>query len=114
MPPKPDTETLPLEEGPLPQVLEHSDDRTREAQGRDFSSVPKSYWISPSFIGTYSAMGLTFAGTVGGFALAAPVMSDINQDLGPSPNIVVRNRSLTGAAGPFLEPELNLPSMPHS
>ncbi|KAL2832652.1 fungal trichothecene efflux pump [Aspergillus pseudoustus] len=88
MPPKPDTQTLHLEEGPSPQVLEHSDERTREAQGRDVSTVPKSYWISPSFIGTYSAMGLTFAGTVGGFALTAPIMSDINQDLGPSPNIV--------------------------
>ncbi|KAL2834391.1 fungal trichothecene efflux pump [Aspergillus cavernicola] len=94
---KADRDTIHLEDGiasadPNPDSMKGdlmaNNDRAQEARGRDFSQVPKSYWISPSFIGTYSAMGLTFMGTVGGFALFAPVISDVNQDLGPSENIV--------------------------
>ncbi|KAL2817763.1 hypothetical protein BDW59DRAFT_165809 [Aspergillus cavernicola] len=62
-------------------------DRPPDDRGYLSSEVSKRYWISPAFLGIYSAMGFTFMGTLGGFALFAPLQSDINNDLGPSTNI---------------------------
>lgn len=63
-----------------------------ENRGYRSSDMPRTHWISPAFIGTYSAMGFTFMGTLGGFALFAPLQNDINNDLGPSSNIEVHCR----------------------
>ncbi|KAL4937492.1 hypothetical protein BDV06DRAFT_226903 [Aspergillus oleicola] len=64
-----------------------NDNNPPENRGHLSSDMPSTHWISPAFIGTYSAMGLTFMGTLGGFALFAPLQNDINNDLGPSSNI---------------------------
>ncbi|KAK3648125.1 hypothetical protein LTR56_002604 [Elasticomyces elasticus] len=63
------------------------DERVPEARGRDASAIDKSYWLSARFLGSMAAIGLGFCGGTGGYALVAPVLSDINEDLGPSPNI---------------------------
>ncbi|KAK5117508.1 hypothetical protein LTR85_008893 [Meristemomyces frigidus] len=65
----------------------YDDERAPEARGRDVSAFEKNYWLSPRFLGSMAAIGLGFCGGTGGYALIAPVLSDINNDLGPSPNI---------------------------
>lgn len=42
---------------------------------------------SPAFLGTFFALGLGFLAGVSGFAYIAPVLSIINADIGPDPNI---------------------------
>ncbi|KAK0259058.1 hypothetical protein LTS09_006347 [Friedmanniomyces endolithicus] len=78
---------------PRPQLAyndldeDDADERAPEARGRDASSIDASYWRSARFLGSMAAIGLGFMGGTGGYALVAPVLSDINADLGPSPNI---------------------------
>jgi hypothetical protein len=50
-------------------------------------TLPKGYYYSPFFIGTLCAVGLGFWAGLSGFAYAAPLLSTINADLGPDPNI---------------------------
>ncbi|KAF2639897.1 MFS general substrate transporter [Massarina eburnea CBS 473.64] len=64
------------------------DDRTVEAQGRNADQMEAGYWFSWRFVGNMMVIGLGFAGGTGGFALIAPVLTDINNELGPSPNIL--------------------------
>ncbi|KAL2833915.1 fungal trichothecene efflux pump [Aspergillus cavernicola] len=52
-----------------------------EAQGREQAELPKGYFYSPFFIGSYCAIGLAFACGTGGFALVAPILTDISHDL---------------------------------
>lgn len=63
------------------------DDRTPEARGRDAHTLAKDYWLSPRWLGSMAAIGLGFCGGTGGFALIAPVLGQINDELGPSTNI---------------------------
>lgn len=53
----------------------------------DESNLPKGYYYGPYFLGTFVAMGLGFWAGVSGFGYAAPVLSIINADIGPDPNI---------------------------
>ncbi|OQV04628.1 hypothetical protein CLAIMM_09483 [Cladophialophora immunda] len=62
-------------------------ERLPEARGRDVSEVPKGYWWSPGFLGSIMAIAFAMLGASGGFALIAPLLSDINADIGPSKNI---------------------------
>ena len=64
------------------------DDRMVEAHGRDADQMEDGYWKSWRFIGSMMAIGLAFCGGTGGFALIAPVLDDINDELGPSPNVL--------------------------
>ena len=64
------------------------DDRMVEAHGRVADRMEDGYWKSWRFIGSMLAIGLAFAGGTGGFALIAPVLDDINDELGPSPNVL--------------------------
>lgn len=84
------------------------DDRADEAKGRNADEMDKKYWLSVNYIGTMFAIGMAFMGGIGGmrtisrwqtirrthmlicsagFGLVAPVLSTIDADLGPSPNI---------------------------
>jgi hypothetical protein len=63
------------------------DDRAEEAKGRDAAAFKGNYWYSPNFIGTLLAIGFSFMAGIGGYGLIAPVLSEINADIGPSPNI---------------------------
>jgi hypothetical protein len=62
-------------------------DRAPEARGRDAESIDPGYWYSSRFLGSMAAIGLGFCGGTGGYALIAPVLNDINEDIGPSDNI---------------------------
>lgn len=81
-----------LENGPCSPYsselkVDYSDERAPEARGRDLGDVPASYWVSPMFIGSYCAIGFGFMAATGGFALIAPLLGEINQDIGPSDNL---------------------------
>ncbi|CRG89117.1 putative transporter C3H1,06c [Talaromyces islandicus] len=57
-------------------------DRRPEAQGKDQAELPEGYFYSPSFIGSYCAIGVAFSCGTGGFALVAPILSEISRDVG--------------------------------
>ena len=54
----------------------------------DGSNLPKGYFYSLPFLGTMTATGFGLIAAVGGFGLAAPNLTLINNDIGPDPNIV--------------------------
>lgn len=80
-----------LEAGPSSpiesELKTYDNERVPEARGRDAAEVPSSYWRSPMFIGSYCAIGFGFMAATGGFALIAPLLGEINKELGPSENI---------------------------
>lgn len=43
-----------------------NDDRADEARGRNADKFGKNYWLSVNFIGTMFAIGMAFAGGIGG------------------------------------------------
>lgn len=53
----------------------------------DSEELPKGYFYSKSFLGTFLAIGFNLMGSTGGFALVAPVLGSINEKVGPSPAI---------------------------
>jgi len=61
------------------------------AIGRDFTvdndDLPKGYYFSPSFIGSMFAIGANLCSGTGAFTLIAPILSFIDEDIGPSPNL---------------------------
>ncbi|KAF2161856.1 hypothetical protein M409DRAFT_58639 [Zasmidium cellare ATCC 36951] len=63
------------------------DDRADEARGRNADKFDRSYWLSVNYIGTLFAVGMAFMGGIGGYGLIAPILSQINEDIGPDPNI---------------------------
>lgn len=71
-------------------IEKHHDDGINVAHG--FSAkqdtLPPGYYRSWKFIGTMLATGLGLASAVGGFALAAPNLTLINNEIGPDKNIV--------------------------
>ncbi|PIA92163.1 hypothetical protein CB0940_09972 [Cercospora beticola] len=72
-----------------PSYVDHraDDDRADEAKGRNSDKIDKSYWLSVNFLGTMFAIGMAFMGGIGGYGLIAPVLTQINEELGPDPNI---------------------------
>ena len=69
----------------------HRDYDSEDIKGRDFTiasgDLPKGYFTSFQFLGSLCAVALTFACGQGGFSLVAPVIPQINADIGPDPNI---------------------------
>lgn len=53
----------------------------------DTETLPKGYYYSPFFLGSFLAIGLGFWAGNSGFAYAAPILTIINADIGPDPNI---------------------------
>ncbi|KIW96791.1 uncharacterized protein Z519_02182 [Cladophialophora bantiana CBS 173.52] len=68
-------------------AMVRNEERAPEARGFHFAQLSKNYWISPAFLGSYFASAFTFTATVGGYAQTAPLLSYINDDLGPSDSI---------------------------
>ncbi|KIW32624.1 uncharacterized protein PV07_04155 [Cladophialophora immunda] len=54
----------------------------------DIDHVPKGYFTTRYFLGTYVAHIFTFLGGLAGFNLIAPILGDINNDIGPSESIL--------------------------
>lgn len=67
--------------------MQVNDQRAPEARGVTTDAIPRSYWYSWQFIGTFIAIVLAKDAGSGGFSLAAPVLDDINQEIGPDPDI---------------------------
>lgn len=72
---------------PVLDLMQIDTERAIEARGRNIEDVPRSYWWSPGFLGSYCALALACNAGLGGFSLVAPILGDINNDLGASPNI---------------------------
>lgn len=72
-----------------PFYVDHraGDDRADEAKGRNSDKIDKKYWFSVNYIGTMFAVGMAFMGGIGGYGLIAPVLTQINDEIGPDPNI---------------------------
>ena len=73
-------------------VLEHQNQHIEELVEKGFAAdadeLPKGYFTSVNFIGTFCAIGFNLMASTGGFALIAPVLLQINVAVGPSPNII--------------------------
>lgn len=65
----------------------HAASANREFLVAERASVPKGYFYSPYFLGSMAAVGMSLMGSVGGFALVAPLLAIINADIGPNKNI---------------------------
>jgi hypothetical protein len=63
-------------------------DIREDVKGRDFTTVqediPDGYFRSAKFLGSMFAIGSAFGCGVAGFTFAAPILSFINNDIGPS------------------------------
>lgn len=71
------------------QHIEHpTDDAREDVKGRDFTvgetEIPPGYFRSARFLGSMFAIGSAFGCGVAGFTFAAPILSYINADIGPS------------------------------
>ena len=75
------------------------DERAPEARGATMDAIPSSYWYSWQFLGTFAAIILAKDAGSGGFSLAAPVLSSINQDIGPDPDVTWVSLSWTLTQG---------------
>jgi len=67
-----------------------AEDSVTEVTGfvTDADQLTWKYFVSKNFIGTYMAQALGFSSAIAAFAYIAPVLSNINEDLGPSPSYV--------------------------
>lgn len=81
-------------EDPAIQHVENNSEDTpgsRDEQildnGDEAGSMPKGYFYSLYFLGSMAAVGMSLLGSVGGYALAAPILGTINADIGPNKNI---------------------------
>ena len=54
----------------------------------DVENMPRGYYFSPFFLGTCCAVGFGALAGNAGFAYAAPILTNINADIGPDPNII--------------------------
>lgn len=69
-----------------PDVDKHD---SNEAHGfvAALETLPAGYFYSRDFLGTMTATGLGLCAAVGGFGLAAPNLTLINSEIGPSESI---------------------------
>ncbi|KAL1895421.1 hypothetical protein Sste5346_005227 [Sporothrix stenoceras] len=54
----------------------------------DLTSLPKGYFYSRFFLGSMLAVGLGLLAAVSSFGYAAPILAQINDDLGPDPRYI--------------------------
>lgn len=78
--PKPDLDVREIENASPP--YEH-DAVTARGFAIESDELPKGYYLSPRFIGTFLAVGMNLLSSTGGFALIAPVLSQIDIALSP-------------------------------
>lgn len=68
-------------------LMQLDTERAVEARGKMVENLPRSYWYSASFLGSYLAIILATNAGIGSFSLLAPILGIINDDIGPSPNL---------------------------
>ncbi|KAF2492222.1 MFS general substrate transporter [Lophium mytilinum] len=78
---------------------------SEDVKGHDFtleqSDLPKGYFRSLNFIGSIFCIGANLGAGTGAFALIAPILSFVDADIGPSPNLnwVALSYLLTSSIG---------------
>jgi len=81
----------------FPQVVEEENVTPRElltssTLGNSFATtsqqLPKGYYTSPRFIGSWFATTMCLASSAGGFTFVSPILPQINADLGPDASII--------------------------
>ena len=81
-----------LEDDVKSPTVKFDDEDVDDLVGRPFNvnsaELPSGYYRSPQFVGSMLAIGLSLGCGCGGFSLAAPILSFINADIGPDPNLV--------------------------
>ncbi|KAH8647972.1 fungal trichothecene efflux pump [Xylariales sp. PMI_506] len=77
------------------------DDTTGKVFAVDDFELPKGYFRSIRFCGSMCAIGLSLMSGVAGFSFIAPILAEINADIGPSPDLnwVAWTYTLTSAVG---------------
>lgn len=85
-------ESQTAEKSGMTDHLESRSDNTPSHQddfgyAGDADEMPKGYFYSAYFLGSMAAVGMSLLGSVGGYALAAPILGTINADIGPDKNI---------------------------
>jgi hypothetical protein len=76
-------------------MIEHSENKKEYSSSQqddlgfagDAADMPRGYFYSAYFLGSMAAVGMSLLGSVGGYALAAPILGTINADIGPNKNI---------------------------
>ncbi|CAI6342481.1 unnamed protein product [Periconia digitata] len=83
----------------IEKTNEHYDAAVGANLELDESSLPPGYFRSRFFIGSMAGIGLGLMAGVAAFGYAAPILSIINADIGPDPNInwVALSYTLTSA-----------------
>lgn len=101
-----DVESLQIEEAPVRPAagsemdrMQTDENRAPEARGAMSDAIPRSYWYSWEFIGTFAAIILAKDAGSGGFSLAAPVLASINREIGPDPDVTWVSLSWTLTQG---------------
>ncbi|OAP57920.1 hypothetical protein AYL99_08658 [Fonsecaea erecta] len=105
--PKKEMLTLEVEEASAPIKYDLAevdrmlvdDERAPEARGTTEDAIPRSYWYSARFLGTFTAIILSKDAGSGGFSLAAPLLSNINAEIGPDLDITWVSLSWTLTQG---------------
>lgn len=84
-----DAESAPVEKHheQILDLMMVDGDRVREARGFDIADLPRKYWYSKEFLGSFFAVLFGSLGGISGFNLVAPLLGRINADLGPSASI---------------------------
>lgn len=59
---------------------EAQDENTFEVESKE---LPPGYFTSPFFLGTFTGIGLGLMAGVAGYGFAAPILTVINNDIGP-------------------------------
>ena len=84
-------EIMALEEIQTTDLSEEKDDGKIQVDEQGFQEQAEDlgikYFLNPSFIGSFLAIGLGFWAGNAGFAYAGPILPIINPDLGPDPNV---------------------------
>ncbi|OAP57916.1 hypothetical protein AYL99_08654 [Fonsecaea erecta] len=84
-----DAESVPIEKHheSIVDPMMIDADRAREARGFDVYELPRGYWYSTSFLGSFFAVCFAALAGISGFACVSPLLSIINEELGPSSSI---------------------------
>jgi hypothetical protein len=87
--------------GGEPNLRQEDNHPTGKLLSIDDVDLPKGYFRSVYFWGSLIAIGTSVMSGVGGFSFIAPILSFIDADIGPSPDLtwVALTYTLTGAIG---------------
>jgi MFS family permease len=71
----------------LNTITQHQQDCVNQDFEVDVNDMPKGYYTSAQFLGTFFGIGMNLMGSTAGFAIIAPVLGQIDVAIGPGPII---------------------------